>query len=256
MGDMKLAEKMIVRAAESGADICKFQTWSERSLRPGPWDQDGRREIYRNAELSKEDHFFLKALCEKNSVNFLTSVFSVHDLEWLGELGISMIKIPSHEVHNVELIKAAASVFDTLMISTGAAIWTEVERIMGLLDIDRTILMHCVSAYPCPPGKVNLKRMEALRMLGGVVGYSGHYVGIEDAIAAICSGAMFVEKHFTIDQSLPGRDNRFAVLPDEIKRLALFRDVHLEMMEDHGLDLQDCEADIFNNYRGRWSGDA
>ena len=61
MGDMELAERMIISASESGADICKFQTWTEDKLKPGAWDEDGRRDIYKNAQLSKENHIFLKS---------------------------------------------------------------------------------------------------------------------------------------------------------------------------------------------------
>ena len=76
MGDMELAKNMIISAAKSGADICKFQTWSEKNLKSGPWDNDGRREIYKKAELSEEQHFELKKICEENKVLFLTSVFN------------------------------------------------------------------------------------------------------------------------------------------------------------------------------------
>ena len=91
MGDMDLAKKMIQSSAENGADVCKFQTWSEDKLKPGPWDDDGRREIYKKAQLSEDDHFFLKDVCKKNSVQFLTSVFNINDLEFLSRLNMDMV---------------------------------------------------------------------------------------------------------------------------------------------------------------------
>ena len=66
---------MIHEAAKSGADICKFQTWSEKNLRSGPWDHDGRREIYKKAQLTAKDHFILKKECKKNNLEFCTSIF-------------------------------------------------------------------------------------------------------------------------------------------------------------------------------------
>ena len=77
MGDIALAEKMIKLAKKSGADYCKFQTWSEKNLKPGPWDTDGRREIYKKAGLTEEKHHLLKKICESEKVNFLTSVFNM-----------------------------------------------------------------------------------------------------------------------------------------------------------------------------------
>ena len=106
MGDMNLAEKMIVSAASNGADICKFQTWSVKNIKPGPWDTDGRKEIYKKAELSKEQHYYLKGICESNNVSFLTSIFNINDIDFLSTLNPSMIKIPSHEIGNFNLVKS------------------------------------------------------------------------------------------------------------------------------------------------------
>ena len=252
---MDLAEKMIIRAAESGVDICKFQTWSENNLKTGSWDEDGRREIYKKAQLSKQDHVLLKNFCEVQNVQFLTSVFNINDIDFLGSLGMKMVKIPSHEVHNIDLIQSVAEIFDTVLISTGASKWKEVKKIIETVNKNNLILMHCVSTYPCPEEKINLPRMEELKKINGVIGYSGHYQGIDDAIAAICHGATIVEKHFTIDQDLPGRDNKFAILPKQMKILADFRDNYVKMNIDRGLDLQEVEMDTYQNYRGRWSKD-
>ena len=112
MGDMDLAKKLIISAAECGADICKFQTWSEDKLKSGSWDQDGRREIYKKAQLSHDDHLLLKFVCETKSVKFLTSVFNVNDLEFLSRLNMDMVKIPSHEVHNKKLMSAVDGLFE------------------------------------------------------------------------------------------------------------------------------------------------
>ena len=254
MGDMGLAEEMIVSASKAGVDYCKFQTWSEDNLKDGSWDGDGRREIYKKAGLSREDHFFLQRICTENSVGFMTSVFNINDLDFLKTMTMNIIKIPSHEVNNIALIEAAVEIFDTVLVSTGASKWSEVGDIMRISDKDKLVLMHCVSSYPCPPEKVNLPRLDELKQLSNnAVGYSGHYFGINDAIAAMCRGATFIEKHFTTDQGLPGRDNKFAILPDQMAKLCRFRDDYDQMNSNLGLDLQGCEIDTFENYRGRWS---
>ena len=129
------------------------------------------------------------------------------------------------------------------------------ENNLESIDYNKLVFMHCVSTYPCSLDKINLPRMEKLKQFNNIVGYSGHYAGIDDAIAAICHGATLIEKHFTIDQDLPGRDNKFAILPEQIKALAEFRNNYLQMNLDLGLDLQECEMDTYENYRGRWSKD-
>ena len=255
MGDMDLAKNMIKHAAECGADICKFQTWSENNLKPGSWDEDGRREIYKKSQLSEGDHVLLKEFCEEHNVEFLTSVFNINDLKFLSSLGMNMIKIPSHEIYNLDLIRETNNLFDKTLVSTGASKWEEVEKMVKTVNLEKSILMHCVSAYPCPADNINLPRLDKLKQFSIDLGYSGHYFGIDDAIAAICHGATYIEKHFTIDRDLPGRDNKFAILPDEMKALCDFRDNYKRMNIDLGLDLQESEMDTYQNYRGRWSKD-
>lgn len=253
MGDMDLASKMIETASKSGADVCKFQTWSEKNLKPGPWDEDGRREIYKKAELDEQKHVFLKKVCEDNNVEFLTSIFNIKDLDLIKNLNLNEIKIPSHEVNNIELMKVSEKLFNKLLISTGAAKWDEIKKIFNEIENEKIVPMHCVSSYPCDVEKINMKRLIALKKFSKSVGYSGHLSGIEDSILAISYGATYIEKHFTIDNDLPGRDNKFAILPENLKSLVNFRDKYYEMNRDLGLDLQDCEMDTFKNYRGRWS---
>tara|TARA_B100001013_G_scaffold343323_1_gene270818 strand:+ start:391 stop:1191 length:801 start_codon:yes stop_codon:yes gene_type:complete len=252
MGDMNLAKKMISRASENGADICKFQTWSEKNLKPGSWDNDGRREIYKKAQLSKDQHLELKEYCESKKVKFLTTIFNKVDLNFLSKINPEMIKIGSPEVYNIDLIKNCLPKFDKIIISTGAAKWNEIEQIAKIGNNKKMVILHCVSSYPCNAENINFPRMEKLKKYFSEIGYSGHFPGIDDAITALCYGAKYVEKHFTIDQNLPGRDNKFAIMPTDLNRLYNFRNNLLKMTIDRGLDLQDCEIDIFKNVRGRW----
>ena len=89
---------MIKLAKKSGADYCKFQTWSEKNLKPGPWDTDGRREIYKKAGLTEEKHHLLKKICESEKIRFLTSVFNINDLDFVSSINPNIVKIPSHEI--------------------------------------------------------------------------------------------------------------------------------------------------------------
>jgi len=253
MGDMDLAKKMVVAAKESGADFAKFQTWSVKNLKSGPWDTDGRLDIYKQAELTQEQHRDLADFCGGVGIRFLTSVFNIKDVAWLPGISDEAIKVPSHEVHNAALMKALDGQFKRVFVSTGAASWDEVRNIPNVFSQSNLTLLHCVSAYPCPAERVNLPRMTSLRELCGSVGYSGHYFGTDDAIAAMGMGATVIEKHFTLDRDLPGRDNKFAILPDDMKKICEFRDAFQQMNVSLGESSQDCEQDIIDTYRGRWS---
>ena len=252
MGDIELAEKMIQSAALNGADICKFQSWNEKNLKSGDWDKDGRREIYKKAQLSIDDHKKLIQICKSYDVEFLTSVFNIKDIQFLKELNLKMIKIPSTEVYDLRLIEKCISTFNKVLISTGASYWNELEALSKNIDLSKAVFMHCVSSYPCPIEKVNLPRLLLMKNFTNNFGYSGHFTGIDDAIAAICLGAIFVEKHFTIDRSLAGRDNKFALLPDEFKQIRDFAYGYRVMNEDCGLEIQSCEMDYRKHQKGRW----
>ena len=253
VGDMDLARRMVEAAAQAGADFVKFQTWRVDRLTPGPWDEDGRRDIYHAAELTVAKHEMMVEACRDHGVEFLTSVFNPDDVPMVSELGLTAIKIPSQEAYREELLTAVDGRFERVLVSTGASTWEEVLRIPETIRESELTLLHCVSAYPCPTDCVNLPRLGALRGVTPSVGYSGHLPGVEDALAAIAMGVDYVEKHFTIDQSLPGRDNRFAILPQDLKAVCDFRDRCAEMSIDRNLDLQECERDVKEEYRGRWA---
>jgi N,N'-diacetyllegionaminate synthase len=253
-GDMRLARQMIDAASASGADIVKFQTWCAKDLKPGPWDQDGRRDLYHRAELSEEDHAYLLSACKESGVQFMTSIFNRKHCDFLAALSNAYIKVPSPECRNVELLEAINGRFQTVIVSTGASLEAETARIPGLIKKSKLVLLHCVSSYPCPPESANLLRIAYLRKFTPYVGLSGHSIGIEDALFAVSQKVDYVEKHFTIDQSLPGRDNKFSILPESLKTLSKYRDMIGTMTTDCGFDYQACEADIREIYASRWCG--
>ena len=247
MGDMKLAQEMITAAKESGADYVKFQTWSVKNLAPGPWDTDGRKEIYRKAELGRSQHEALLEYCNDVGIKFLTSCFREEDLYFIRSL-IDEVKLPSHESRNRKLIRKANERFSKVFLSLGAIKKGELPNYIG-----DAIPMHCVSAYPCPPDRANLQRIGMLGEEYGKAGYSGHCEGPYDAMIAISMGAAVVEKHFTTNRGLPGRDNKFAIVPPELAEIVQFRDAFCDMTIDRGIDCQDVEMDIRENYAGRWN---
>jgi len=254
VGDMNLAKKMIKSASENGATFAKFQSWSVSRLKPGSWDNDGRREIYEKAELSKENHIDLISFCNQNKINFLSSVFSIEDAKLLLELKCRAVKIPSFESRNIELIKFCDQNFDRVIMSCGTAKFSEIVNSYSFFKKTELILLHCVSMYPCNYENANISKMLELMKIHNKVGYSDHIQGVESAKIAIGLGAKVIEKHFTIDNNLPGRDNKFAILPEELKDLTNYISNMKKMFMNHGLDFQQGEEDSRLNYEGRFNG--
>jgi N,N'-diacetyllegionaminate synthase len=254
MGDLELAKKMILASKESGADFVKFQTWSLTRLKEGPWDKDGRKEIYEKAELSFDDHIKIKNYCDSLDVQFFSSVFSIPDAEMLAQVQHNYVKIASFESRNILLLQACDDLFDTFFISTGTSTIDEIKKSLSHIHKSKVVLLHCVSSYPLLYENANLPQITRLKKISEVVGYSDHTGGVEGAKTALEYDIQFIEKHFTIDHNLPGRDNKFAVLPHELKELREYIDIRNQMSIDHGDVLLDCEADARKVMSGRFDG--
>lgn len=257
-GDISLAKEMIVAASENGADFVKFQTWFEKDLKFGEWDNDGRREIYKKAQLTFEQHFELFEFSKKHNVIFFTSLFNRNYIDELSKISNEYLKIPSMEAHDFDLILKSADKFNNIFISTGALYEEELNNLVNLINEIKTskiVIFHCVSSYPTKAENINLKRIEYLKKIFPNVGYSGHYPNIHDAVMALPFGISHIEKHFTIDNNLPGRDNLFSILPSQLKELKTYIQEYKEMLIDHGIEMQDVEKPVYKDYRGRWKND-
>jgi sialic acid synthase SpsE len=257
MGDISLASRMIESAKNSGATIVKFQFWDPKYLKEGSWDQDGRREIYNEAALSPSKIEKLQKTAKEHDVDFLISVFGTRGAEIIKGLKIENIKIPSHETTNIDLINFCANNFNFVYFSAGASLQSEVTKAVEILKDGsaKFNLMHCVSSYPVPSESANLPRLDWIKKLHEDIGYSDHTQSIIAPSIAIAKGARVIEKHFTIDKDLPGRDNKFALNPAEFREMS---DLIIETencLIDRGLDYQQIEQDTVNNYRGRWEPD-
>jgi N,N'-diacetyllegionaminate synthase len=252
LGDIPLAKKMIDAAAEAGTQTVKFQTWSTIRLKQGSWDIDGRREIYKKAELSIQDHLDLISYCDSIRINFLTSVFSVEDAQLISSLNMSRIKIPSAESTNWPLLTYCLDNFRSLIISVGTCTVEEIKQIKSIANGHDVTILHCVSSYPCPIECANLNRIDFLQGIFENVGYSDHVVGTNAAKAACAHNVCMLEKHLTVDQSLPGRDNQFSILPSELKDLIQYSRDYVSANGDHGPGFQAIEEDTRSNYRNRF----
>ena len=253
LGDMSIAKEMISAAKESGAHFAKFQTWSTKDLVDGPWHKDNRINLYKKAELSEDDHYELKEYCQKKKIIFLTSVFNKKYLNFLKPLKLKTIKVASMEITNFELLREMNKIYKNIIISTGASKIEEIKKVFKYVDKKKCILMHCVSAYPTPAENINLPRIKILKKICKRIGYSGHMIGISDALGSLDYDPIYIEKHFTIDKKLPGRDNQLSILPHEMKILSAYIKEHKKIKKYKGSNYQKIENEVRLNYRKRWS---
>ncbi len=252
-GDPALALELVEVAAESGADAVKFQTFKAEALvtRSTPMAEYQRRnlgreltqhEMLQRLELSYEMHFLLEQRANARGIQFLSTPFDVQSLNFLvRELRMATIKVPSGEITNHPFLLAVARQAEHVILSTGASSMNEVSAAVATLNFgfnfetgtpaseqtDRGIdpttrarltILHAVTAYPAPSEESNLRVIPTLRdAFGCRVGLSDHSLGSHISVAAVALGAQVIEKHFTLDQSLPGPDHAASLTPTELR---------------------------------------
>ena len=252
LGNINLAKKMILGAKISGADAVKFQIWDPSKLKNGPWDKDGRRKIYEKSALTFKTYKLLKKFSQKNNIFCFASVFTADSLKIIKRSGDKVVKIPSHESYNIPLIKMALKNFQQVVISVGALTLPELKKIFFLKNKNKVIILHCVSSYPLKIENCNFFKFNFLKKKFKNVGYSGHLKGNEDSIYAMANGAVLVEKHFTINKNLSGRDNKFSLSPNEFSELQKWRENIKLFNKKKTISLLNCEREIVRKCRGRW----
>jgi len=256
LGNFSLAKKMIKKAKESGVNYVKFQLWNPSRLLPGPWDYDGRRELYEKSHLDHKKFKKIYNYCKRLNIEAFASVFNKESLQLLKKISRKYIKIPSVEAYNKSLILEALKNFKYVFVSTGALTDKEFKKLFFFKKFKNFIPLHCVTSYPLDLKNANFEKFFILKRNFSRVGYSGHYSGIDDALYAISHGASVVEKHFTVNKNLQGRDNKFALLPKDIQFLVNYYNNNKLMKVTRSTSktkgVLNCEKDVYLNYRGRW----
>ena len=235
-GDIAKAKALIDKGAEAGVDYVKFQTFKAEKLvtkqaqRASYQDKntqnnDSQYEMLKKLELSQVLHQELMDYCNQKGVKFLSTGFDSESLVFLAQLGVTIAKIPSGEITNLPYLRQVASLFPEVILSTGMATINEIKDAVKVLidngvSKDKITILHCNTEYPTPMEDVNLKAMLHIqRELGLPIGYSDHTLGIEVPIAAVALGATVIEKHFTLDKTLPGPDHKASLEPNELKAM-------------------------------------
>jgi N-acetylneuraminate synthase len=212
-------------------------------------ETESQFEMLRKLELSPDMHRRLIEHCVSRNIQFLSTPFDIDSARMLAhEFDLPRLKIPSGEITNGPLLLAAARTGKPLILSTGMATLAEVGDALAVLAygylgkgeapsrdeldfaaksaeaqralVENVALLHCTTEYPAPFDDVNLRAMDTLRDSFGLpVGYSDHTVGISVTVAAAARGAEIVEKHFTLDRSLPGPDHAASLEPEELRAM-------------------------------------
>lgn len=232
-GDLNLAEQLIDVAADAGADAVKFQTFSTDRLvtqdaetadyQEESTGKGSQYEMLQQYELDRAAHKRLIDYCEEREITFLSTPFDRESADMLADLGLPAIKVGSGELDNHPLLEHIAGLDLPMIVSTGMGTMEEVraayESIRSVNSEIGLVFLHCTSSYPAEVEDVHLRAMKTMdQELPTLVGYSDHTTLPETPALAVAAGTCVVEKHFTIDSTLPGPDHRASLEPDELER--------------------------------------
>ena len=241
-GDADRALEMVDAARAAGADAIKFQTFStdkvightaeKADYQKRETGEGSQRDMVRPLEMSDDLHHRLVARCRDQGLEFMSTPFDEEAADFLLGLGMKRIKVPSGEIVNHPFLSFLAEKDRPLIVSTGMADMQEIEEALSVIAgvraeygftapmSEMVTVLHCTSNYPAVCSDVNLRAMQTIASVTGLpVGYSDHTLGLAVSTAAVAMGASVIEKHFTLDNTLPGPDHRASLEPHELTAL-------------------------------------
>ena len=244
-GSLEIAKKMVDAAKDAGADAIKFQTFKAENIVTknaakadyqvkNTGEDTSQYAMLKKLELSCADFEKIKAYCDDSGIEFLSTPFDLESIDFLQEIGIRFLKIPSGEITNFPYLRKIGQTGMPVIMSTGMSTLEEVGeaiRVLREYGSNEISLLHCTTEYPAPLDSVNLKAMQTMAEAFNLpVGYSDHTSGIAVSVAAVAMGAVIIEKHFTLDRNMEGPDHKASLEPDELKAMVQsIRDAEMVM---------------------------
>ena len=228
--DLKQAKNLIITAADAGADAVKFQTYRTETTYVSNAGtskylskhgiNDSINKIFENLAMPYEMIPELANFAKQKNMIFMSTPFSLRDAKQIDPF-VPYHKVASFEINHVRLLEYLAKTKKPIIISTGASTYDEIDFAINTVKKihNKIFLLQCTSKYPCPLESLNLSVIPNLKSRYGFpVGLSDHSIDpIIGPVLAVGFGATIIEKHFTLDQNLPGPDHAFALTPSELE---------------------------------------
>ncbi len=232
-GELEKAFQMIRAAKLAGVDAIKFQTYKAEEMigsddleytyqSQGKSVTESMLAMFKRCEFTREEWAAIKQKCDEVSITFFSTPQNPSDLDMLLDLGVEVIKVGSDDFINFPLLETFAESRLPMIVSCGMSDLGEAHQALsaiGAFNGYPVALLLCTSQYPTPPNDVNLKKINTLRTAFPMVpiGFSDHTQGPLAAAIAVGFGACVFEKHFTLNNDLPGPDHWFSENPQTLK---------------------------------------
>lgn len=234
-GDIEVAKKLIDAAVYAGCDAVKFQKrtpelcvpHNQRNImRETPWGTMPYIKYRSRVEFGQTEYEEIDRYCRIKGIYWFASCWDKPSVDFVRSFSPICYKIASASLNDDALLKHINALKIPVILSTGMSTMPEIRHAVSLLDMERLLLAHNTSSYPCKAEEINLRMMHTLaQQFDCLVGYSGHEVGLQVSLAAVAMGACFIERHITLDRAMWGTDQAASVEPQGFIRLV--RDIRI-----------------------------
>ena len=250
-GSLEIAKELIAVAKKHGVDAVKFQKRTPElcvpvdqrgQMRETPWGYISYLDYRYKVEFGEQEYNEIERYCKEIGIDWFSSVWDLESIEFLKRYDPICYKIPSASLTDHSLLKRLRETGKPLILSTGMSTMEQIQESVSLLDLDKLVLCHTTSTYPCEPEELNLNMIHTLQQkFGCPIGYSGHEVGLIPTVVAVGLGAKMVERHVTLDRAMWGGDQAASVEPGGVERLVKYIRVTEQSLGDGVKRVYDSE---------------
>ena len=232
-GDPAIAKEMVRRAAAAGVDAVKFQKRTpevcvplaeQQKMRETPWGYMSYLDYRRHVEFGEAEYREIDRLCAELGIDWFASVWDEGSVDFLERFNPIAYKIPSASLTDLELLRKCESTGRPIILSTGMSTMDQIRKAVGVFkNLDKLVITHATSAYPCDPSELNLRVIpQLIAEFDCPIGYSGHEVGLIPSVVSIALGSCMIERHFTLDRAMWGTDQAASVEPQGLAKLVKY----------------------------------
>jgi N-acetylneuraminate synthase len=232
-GDLEIAKQMITAAVHAGVDAVKFQKRTpeiatppaqQNQMRETPWGYITYLEYRRKVEFGEAEYRELDRYCREKGIPWMVSIWDEPSVDFIEKFDTPAYKIPSASLTDHNLMHQVRLTGKPVILSTGMSTMEQIRASVEAAKLEKLVIMHCTSTYPCEPEELNLRMIDTLRkeFPNYPIGYSGHEVGLVPSAVAVALGASVVERHLTLDRAMWGSDQAASVEPAGFERLVKY----------------------------------
>jgi N-acetylneuraminate synthase len=235
-GDLANAIALIDQAADAGCDAVKFQKRTPKICTPRdqwgierntPWGRMTYIDYRHRVEFGSDEYAAIGEHAKRRGIAWFASPWDIESVDFLEAFNVPAHKVASACLTDDDLLRRMRATGRTIILSTGMSTMRQIRHAVEVLGSDNIILCHATSTYPAPIDELNLKMIRTLQgeFPNVPIGYSGHETGLQTTLAAVAIGAVFVERHITLDRTMWGSDQAASIEPQGLARLV--RDVRV-----------------------------